>query len=111
MGVSFSGVRGDGGCGAFGRGRQAKAQVNCCLKSFLQGLVIDANSGLEGANEVTDNIFGAVVQQGHQPGLPRQAGRQFAHQPLHQHGFGALPDPELHAMALTEHLGGAADAL
>ncbi len=32
-------------------------------------------------------------------------------QPLHQHGFGALPDPELHAVALTEHFGGAADAL
>lgn len=32
-------------------------------------------------------------------------------QPLHQHRFGALPDPELHAMALTEHFGGAADAL
>ena len=32
-------------------------------------------------------------------------------QPLHQHRFCALPYPELHAVALTEHLGGIADAL
>ena len=44
------------------------------LKFQLQGLVIDADCRLEGADEIADNIFRGIMQQGHQPRLAATGG-------------------------------------
>ena len=45
------------------RRRQAEAAVNGLQQLELEGLVVEADGGLEGADEVADHVLGRIVQQ------------------------------------------------
>ena len=69
------------------RARQAEAQMDRAEQPKLEILVVDADRGLERADQVADDVFRRVVQQRHQPRLARQAGLELRRQPLHQHAM------------------------
>jgi len=61
-------------------GRDAEADVYGSQKSQLEVLVIDADSRLEGRNEVADHIFRGVVEERRKPQGLREPGLQRPHQ-------------------------------
>ncbi len=49
----------------------------------LEGLVVEADGGLEGADEVADHVLGRIVQQGGEPPARSQAGLERGGDLLH----------------------------
>ena len=54
------------------RRRQREAAVDGLQQPVLERLVVDADGGLERADEVADHVFGRIVQQRGQPPAARQ---------------------------------------